>query len=81
MQGQGLIEEPTTYSTSLSITEQQAELLAIVGAIETLKRWRNQLSGLSREQAVEMQGDFERDLAQKKHNLGRRARNIRVVRA
>ncbi len=56
-------------------------MLAIVGAIETLKRWRNQLSGLSRDQAVEMQADFERDLAQKKHNLGRRARNIRVVRA
>ena len=81
IQGQGLIEEPTAYSTSLSITEQQAELLAIVGAIETLKRWRNQLSGLSRDQAVEMQADFERALAQKKHTLGRRARNIRVVRA
>lgn len=79
IQGQGLITSPVAYTTSVVITDQEAELFAIAGNIEALKRWRNELSGLSRAQAEDLRQDFKADFNDTYKTLGRRARNIRIV--
>jgi|GEM_PF-5343342 hypothetical protein len=79
IQGQGLVTSPTAYATSIVITDQEAELFAIAGTIEALKRWRNELSGLSRDQVEALHQSFQGDFNDTYKTLGRRARNIRVV--
>jgi hypothetical protein len=80
IEGEGLLDTPALYATSVNITAEQAHLWALTGAVEALKMFANEISGLSREEQLGMRQDLEAQVSEIRATLGRRPGSLRLVR-
>ena len=80
IEGEGYLDQPATYATSVNITSAQAHLWALGGAIEALKMFANEVGGLSRDEQLALRQDLAAQVADIRSTLGRRPGSMRLIR-